>query len=583
MKKLISLTIILELIIFSFFFSFNYLSAKPNDKIQLEAEWMEKNPHSLPIWLTEEEKTRLDEIGKNFTPTDPPTGNVRNIAEFEPQEGVLVRYPLGLPYNLIAQMSQYTKVVTVVSSYYLSTCQSNYQNNGVNMSNCEFITAPTNTYWIRDYGPWFVAVNNQVGIIDFPYNRPRPDDDEVPIEVANYLGIDYWGMDLVATGGNYMTDGLGQSVSTDLIIDENPNWTETEIDSLVEDFLGIEEYHLTLDPLGDYIKHVDCWGKYLDVDKILIGEVPPSDYRYADFEAVADYFANEESSYGHNYEVYRVFTPGDYPYTPYTNSLILNDKVFVPLTGSQWDDEAIATYEDAMPGYDIVGINFGSWQNTDALHCRTHGIGDRGMLYIKHTPLPDTMGTGSAYNINVQLTSYSNSTMIDDSLLVYWRTTGQAQYNSVQLQNSFGNLFSAQIPEQPAETAVEYYIHAADNSGRSENKPYIGAADPFDFYVIDYNSVSHDQSNFPLSLSNYPNPFSSHTTISYNIPPQISEDVKLEIFDIKGRMIYEDNSSVNNISWTGIDNQNNEVPNGVYFYRISSGDYSATSKMLKID
>ncbi len=233
-------------------------------------------------------------------------GNVRNIAEFEPQEGVLVRYPLGLPYNLIAQMSDYTKVVTVVSSYYLSEAQNNYQNNGVNMSNCEFLIAPTDSYWTRDYGPWFVAVNNEVGIIDFPYNRPRPNDDEVPIEVANYLGINYWGMDLVSTGGNYMTDGLGQSVSTELVWDENPGLTEAEIDSLVNAYLGIDEYHVKDDPLGAYIEHVDCWGKYLAVDKILIGEVPPSDYRYDDFEAVADYFANQESSYGHDYEVYRV-------------------------------------------------------------------------------------------------------------------------------------------------------------------------------------------------------------------------------------------------------------------------------------
>ncbi len=582
MKKILTVILTIEILIFSLLVATRVLHANPTSQTYDKAEWLNNHPQSLPIWLTEEEKTRLDEIGKDFTPTDPPAGNIRSIAEFEPQEGVLVRYPLGLPYDLIAQMSQYTTVVTVVSDYYLSTCQSNYQSNGVNMSNCEFITAPTNSYWTRDYGPWFVAVNNEVGIIDFPYNRPRPDDDEVPIEVANYLGIDYWGMDITTTGGNYMTDGLGQAASTDLVLDENPGWSETEIDSLVSAFLGIDEYHITLDPLGDYIKHIDCWGKYLAPDKILIGEVPPSDYRYQDFEAVADYFAGQESSYGHNYEVYRVYTPGDYPYTPYTNSLILNDKVFVPITGSQWDDEAIASYENAMPGYDIVGINYYDWMNTDALHCRTHGIADRGMLYIKHTPIPDTVAAGSDINIQAQLNSYGNGSMISDSLLVYWKTEGQTQYNSVQLQNSFGNLYSAQIPEQPAETAVEYYIHAADNSGRSENRPYIGAPDPFDFYVKDFNGISSHNQSDAIIVKNFPNPFENSTTISYQLPNGSVPAGKVTIFNTKGRVVYEQQVKTNSVTWNGADMSGQEVPNGIYFYKIDTKEFSTTSKLLKL-
>ncbi|MBS3742567.1 MAG: agmatine deiminase family protein [Candidatus Cloacimonetes bacterium] len=582
MKKTLSIIIIVELVIFSILLSANLLTAKPDSPHYNEEEWLKNHPHSLPIWLTEEEKTRLDEIGKDFTPTDPPVGNVRNIAEFEPQEGVLVRYPLGLPYNLIAQMSDYTKVVTVVSSYYLDDAQTNYQNNGVNMDNCEFILAPTDTYWIRDYGPWFVAVNNEVGITDFPYNRPRPNDDEVPIEVANYLGIDHWGMDLVATGGNYMTDGLGQSASTDLIYNENPAWTVTEIDSLVNAYLGVDTYHVLNDPLGAYIEHIDCWGKFLDVDKVLIGEVPSSDPRYDDFEAVANYFANEESSYGHNYEVYRVFTPGDYPYTPYTNSLILNDKVFVPLTGSQWDDEAITTYQDAMPGYDIVGIDYYDWMNTDALHCRTHGIADRGMLYIEHTPLPDTVGTGSNYNIQAKISSYNDASLISDSLLVYWKTEDQTQFDAVELQNSFGNLYNAQIPEQPAQTTVNYYIHAVDNSGRSEDKPYIGAPDPLEFHVVDYNSVSHNNFQFSSYVINYPNPFTSSTTIAYQFPDASVYETHLEVYDTRGRLLYEESYNSNSFTWNGINERGKEVPNGIYFYKISSGDYSATKKMLKV-
>lgn len=42
---------------------------------------------------------------------------------------------------------------------------------------------------------------------------------------------------------------------------------------------------------------------------------------------------------------------------------------------SSWDDDAIAVYEEAMPGYEILGFT-GTWQSTDALHCRVRGIPD---------------------------------------------------------------------------------------------------------------------------------------------------------------------------------------------------------------
>ena len=64
----------------------------------------------------------------------------------------------------------------------------------------------------------------------------------------------------------------------------------------------------------------------------------------------------------------------------YTNSLILNDHVYVPIVGGKftdYDERALAVYRDAMPGYTIVGIlgkPENPWYGTDALHCRTRGV-----------------------------------------------------------------------------------------------------------------------------------------------------------------------------------------------------------------
>jgi len=93
--------------------------------------------------LSFDELDEMDKIGKNFYETDPPVGEVHNIAEFEPMQAVLVRYPLGLPVSLIAEFSQKTTVLTLVSSTSQSSCEASYQSAGVNMDNCEFLNLPT--------------------------------------------------------------------------------------------------------------------------------------------------------------------------------------------------------------------------------------------------------------------------------------------------------------------------------------------------------------------------------------------------------------------------------------------------------
>ena len=94
-----------------------------------------KATESLPIGLTDEEKTRLHEIGIRHIPTAPPTGMPRNPAEWEPSEGVLIRWPLGIPVALVAELSEDVMVTTICAN---ATEEQNartaYSAGGVNMS-----------------------------------------------------------------------------------------------------------------------------------------------------------------------------------------------------------------------------------------------------------------------------------------------------------------------------------------------------------------------------------------------------------------------------------------------------------------
>lgn len=446
----------------------------------LAQEPWETNPAGLKHWMNEEELSRRDEIGKGFTVSDAPVTPVVALSEFGRMKGVLIRYPFGISYALIKEMSIDAKVVTIVSGQSQeNTVRNNYAQQGVNLDNCEFIHAPTNSYWTRDYGPWFIADGNQkISIVDFPYNRPRPYDNAIPSQVANHLGIDIYNMDIVHTGGNYMTDGMGIAASTDLVWAENPTLTPEQINSRMNDYLGTEAYHVVPDPNNTYIDHIDCWAKFLDVDKILIREVPPSHPQYEQIEASAAYWEQQTSSYGSPYEIFRVYTPND---QPYTNALILNDKVFVPITGSAWDNAALAIYQQAMPGYTILGFT-GSWQSTDALHCRTKEIPDPGLLHIRHKPLWGLHPERQQYAITAEIIPFSGQELYADSIFVHYSFDGQL-YERGLMSNTQNNVFAGFIPSAAAGGEVNYYISASDFSGRKEFHPFIGRPDAHCFQV----------------------------------------------------------------------------------------------------
>ncbi|MCD4819881.1 MAG: agmatine deiminase family protein [Candidatus Cloacimonetes bacterium] len=404
----------------------------------------------------------------------------KSIAEFEPMQGVLIRYPFGISISLIADISQHTNVTTIVTnSSEQSSVTSTYSSNGVNVSNCDFLIESSDSYWTRDYGPLFIRESNQkISLVDFNYNRPRPNDNAIPQALASHLGIDSYLMPIDHTGGNYMTDGMGIASSTTIVYTENSGLTNAEVDQAMQTYCGINEYHVVDDPNNTYINHIDCWGKFLDADKVLIREVPASHAQYTEIENTAAYYAAQTSAYGTLYQVFRVNTPND---EPYTNSIIVNDVVYVPQMGSSYDAAAITSYQNAMPGYTISGFT-GDWEGTDAIHCRMKGVADLEMLYVEHSPITDEQSYLNDYDISVSIISYGQHNFAIGFPRLYYRVNSGSWLTSTMI-NTNGDTYEATIPAQTDGSTVEYYIHTQDVSGRSSKHPFIGESDPHEFAV----------------------------------------------------------------------------------------------------
>ena len=113
----------------------------------------DSNGVELPIGLTEEEKGKMHIIEEMGRETDPPPAPMRNIAEFERMQGVLIRYPFGISTSIIKEMAEDVIVYCLVSSGSQNSANNSMTNAGVNMDNVEYIIGSTDSYWTRDYGP----------------------------------------------------------------------------------------------------------------------------------------------------------------------------------------------------------------------------------------------------------------------------------------------------------------------------------------------------------------------------------------------------------------------------------------------
>jgi len=88
----------------------------------------------------------------------------------------------------------------------------------------------------------------------------------------------------------------------------------------------------------------------------------------------------------------------------------------------------------------------------------------------------------------------------------------------------------------------------------------------------------------PFELSqNYPNPFNPVTAIDYSLASQ--GRVTIEVFNILGqqvRTLIDQTQAAGNytIYWDGCDNDSRAVASGIYFYRITAGDFVQTRKMM---
>jgi len=83
---------------------------------------------------------------------------------------------------------------------------------------------------------------------------------------------------------------------------------------------------------------------------------------------------------------------------------------------------------------------------------------------------------------------------------------------------------------------------------------------------------------------NYPNPFNPSTTILFSTT-ESTENTEIIIYNIKGQIVKtllknSCESGNRSVVWNGDDESGKKVCSGIYFYKLKTGKYSKTRKML---
>lgn len=537
----------------------------------------------------------------NTLSVTPPVSPVRTIAEWEELQALMVgwkSYP-SILREIVRVAKQETRVVIVYNTPDTQTSLINYlAAGGVDTVNVTFLNSPLNSVWSRDYGPWSAYTNDVDSLItiDWIYNRPRPQDDAVPVAISNYLGTPLYQtttapFDLVHTGGNFMTDGFGTGFSSELILEENSpiggfgiNHTAAEIDSIMSQFMGINRYIKMTKLPYDVIHHIDMHMKLLDEQTLLVGQYPNGVADGPQIEANLLYVLNNFNSvFGTPYKVVRIQMPDDnnlYPnnggdYFTYTNSSIINKTIIVPVYGIPEDTLALNIYRNQLPGYTITPINCaGMIGALGALHCITKELGTNDPLLISHQPLENTTDTINSYPVGARIQHRSGV----NTATLFWTTDTTQTWQSVALSPSgTANIYTGAIPAQSAGTTVYYYIGASSVSGKSQVRPMPAPSGWWKFDVTGTTAVNDVTASVQMG-DVFPNPCRGITCIPLEVVQ--SSLVSLKLLDITGRIVADLGQQKVAAGKANVFFNAADLPEGIFMLQVQMNNHELYQKVI---
>lgn len=338
----------------------------PRNASMIEAQWLKSHPFVMPT-------TR--------GPGDAPQGLLSCPGEYAPCEGIIFAYEGGATLNAIQRtMIRWITTAGNAKAYVSfddlaeqNTAMPAIQAAGADMSKVVPIIRTTDAIWMRDYGPRYTFEGNVRVISDHTYNRTtRVQDNAFPLGWAPFRKHALYTLPLIHGGGNYHLNSVGEGFATELIVNENPGRSATQIRDIWSQNWGpTTTLTLPFPTAVDATQHIDMWMQILDDRKVMISDWPSNVGSTQD--VICDTWATNLANAG--WQVIRLpaRSIGGVHYT-YCNMVMCNDLMLIPAytnaTVSVHNTTVLAAYQAALPGKTIVQVPSDALaQLAGVMHC----------------------------------------------------------------------------------------------------------------------------------------------------------------------------------------------------------------------
>lgn len=215
-----------------------------------------------------------------------------------------------------------------------------------------------------------------------------------------------------------------------------------------------------------------------------------------------------------------------------------------------------------------------SWQKLETKPLISQALFPQGSVwdgqrfYIAYLDSKQRTNGGFPWYLNVHLAAYdSNWNLVDDAAVTSYGPGDQKDLSGPWVIKHGNRLFVSYI-ETP--------ILPAGSQEKMIFQTYVS------IYEIEENTATSDKdqdiiTGFQL-LQNYPNPFNPNTTIRVVMPSR--EFVSLKVYDVAGQEVMVLLNAIKEPGVYDVKLDAENLPNGVYFYKLTAGRFAAMKKLI---
>lgn len=297
-----------------------------------------------------------------------------------------------LYHELIKKTIKFGKIILIIPE------NMNYKNElNINNKNLICIKAKTNDTWIRDNGPIFIKENEIFTALNFKFNgwgnkfNYKLDNDlnnkifSSNIFKKNVIKRD---INFVLEGGSIDNNGDGIILTTQNCLlnkNRNPQYSKEAIEGLFSEIFGQNKILWLKNGklMGDHTdSHIDMLAKFVNKDTIIYVKSANPNYPYFnELKLMEEELMNFRDCNNKPFKLIPIPLPeikdlqGNYLPATYTNFLIFNSAVIVPIYNSKEDQQAMDIFESIFYNKEIIQIDCRVLiSEGGAIHCATNNI-----------------------------------------------------------------------------------------------------------------------------------------------------------------------------------------------------------------